>query len=179
VAARRVGDGVASSLPGIGEIRDLLLLIDPRADFDDRVMAGVSLLASVVTVGAAPNFAAVRAARGIAPSSRALGQALEAAGHVRPASSAAHHIVAGNAPAAARARAVLERFGIGINDAANGVFLPASRAAPNAAGAAVHSTLHTGAYYQTVNQMLLGATTRAEAEAALGAIRQGLLSGGL
>lgn len=71
------------------------------------------------------------------------------------------------------------RFGIGINDAANGVFLPASRAAPNAAGGAVHSTLHTGAYYQTVNQMLLGATTRAEAEAALAAVRQALLSGGL
>jgi hypothetical protein len=119
------------------------------------------------------------AARGIAPSSRALGQALEAAGHVRPASSAAHHIVAGNAPAAAQARAVLQRFGIGINDAANGVFLPATRAAPNAAGAAVHSTVHTNAYYQTVNQMLGAATTRAEAEAALGAIRSALLSGGL
>ena len=44
---------------------------------------------------------------------------------------------------------------------------------------AVHSTVHTNTYYQTVNQMLGAATTRAEAEAALGAIRQALLSGGM
>ena len=61
----------------------------------------------------------------------------------------------------------------------NGVFLPATTASQNVAGAAVHSTLHTNAYYQAVNQMLLGATNRAEAEAALKAIGQALLSGGL
>jgi Arc/MetJ-type ribon-helix-helix transcriptional regulator len=69
--------------------------------------------------------------------------------------------------------------GVGINDATNGVFLPATRVAPNPAGTAVHSTIHTNTYYQTVNQMLGAATTRAEAEAALQAIRQSLLSGGL
>jgi hypothetical protein len=74
---------------------------------------------------------------------------------------------------------VLQRFGIGINDAMNGVFLPANRVAPNAAGAAAHPPLHTKQYYQTVNQMLDAATTRAEVEAALNAIRQALLSGGL
>ena len=111
--------------------------------------------------------------------SRALGQALEAAGHVRPAGSAAHHIVAGGAKAAAPARAALQRFGIGINDAANGVFLPASRAAPNASGAAVHSTLHTRAYYEAVNDALGQAKTRTEALEVLGALRQGLLGGGL
>ncbi len=73
---------------------------------------------------------------------------------MRPAGAATHHIVAGGAEAAAPARAVLQRFGIGINDAVNGVFLPASRAAPNAAGAAVHSTVHTRAYYQAVNEAL-------------------------
>jgi RHS repeat-associated protein len=115
----------------------------------------------------------------VAPSSRALGRTLESAGYTRPPGSAAHHIVAGRAAAAGPARAVLKRFGIGINDAANGVFLPANRAAPNAAGAAVHSTLHSNLYYQTVNQMLGAATTRAEAEAALGSILQALLSGAL
>jgi hypothetical protein len=139
--------------------------------------------AAIVTLPIGGEFAIlVRAgltARVIVPSSRALGRALEAAGHARPAGSAAHHIVAGNAPAAAQARAVLQRFGIGINDAINGVFLPATRAAPNATGAAAHSTVHTNAYYQTVNQMLGAATTRAEAEAALRAISQALLAGGL
>jgi RHS repeat-associated protein len=119
------------------------------------------------------------AARAIAPSSRALGAALEASGVARPAASAAHHIVAGEAAAAAPARAVLQRFGIGVNEAANGVFLPATRVAANPLGAAAHSTVHTNAYYQTVNQMLGAATTRAEALEALNAIRQRLLSGGL
>ena len=96
----------------------------------------------------------------------------------------AHHIVAFKARDASRTRAILARFGIGINDAANGVFLPATRAAPNPAapnptGAAVHSTLHTNQYYRTVNNLLVKATTRAEAEAILASIRQRLLSGGL
>ncbi len=42
--------------------------------------------------------------------------------------------------AASPARQVLEFFGIGINDAANGVFLPGNLAAENATGAAVPST---------------------------------------
>jgi RHS repeat-associated protein len=121
--------------------------------------------ATLKAIGVA--FTGVRAARGIA-SSRKLGRALEAAGHVRPPNSHAHHIVAGGAPAAERARGVLERFGIGINDAANGVFLPA----------AYHRSMHDGAYYTMVNRLLGAATSRAEAEAALGAIRDALLSGG-
>jgi hypothetical protein len=74
---------------------------------------------------------------------------------------------------------LLARFGIGINDAANGVFLPATRAAPNQGGAAVHSTVHTRAYFQAVNEELGQATTRAEALEVLNALRQGLLGGGL
>lgn len=97
----------------------------------------------------------------------------------RPAGAAAHHIVAGEAAAAAQTRAVLHRFGIGMNEAVSGVFLPASRVSANPLSAAVHSTLHTSAYYQAVNQMLGAATTRAEALEALGAIRQALLGEGL
>jgi hypothetical protein len=107
------------------------------------------------------------AARGIAPSSRALGRALEAAGHVRPPGAATHHIAAGSAKAAAPARAALERFGIGINDAANGVFLP-----PN-----VHAPLHTNAYYDAVNSALGQATTRQEALEVLDTIGRGIAVG--
>jgi RHS repeat-associated protein len=120
-----------------------------------------------------------RIANGLAPSSKALAAAMEAAGVTGGAGKAAHHIVAGSAEAAAPARQVLTRFGIGINDAANGVFLPGNLATENAAGAAVHSTIHTSAYYDTVNTMLGAATTRAEALDALGSIRQSLLGGGL
>ncbi len=100
-------------------------------------------------------------------SSRALGSALVAAGFARPANSAAHHIVAATAGAAQRAQEVLLRFGIGINDAMNGVFLPR----------AFHESLHTNAYYQAVNSMLAAATTRHEALLILDRIRTLLLEG--
>ncbi|GAB4570514.1 MAG: hypothetical protein Tsb0020_25360 [Haliangiales bacterium] len=119
------------------------------------------------------------AAGSVAPSSRVLGEALEAAGHIRPPGAAAHHIVAGKAPAAADARAVLNKFNIGINNAINGVFLPATRASPNVTGTAVHSTLHTRKYYRYVNNALNSAKTRVQAEAILNRIREKLLSGGI
>ena len=37
---------------------------------------------------------------------------------------AAHHIVAGKAPSAEAARQILLEYGVDIDDAANGVFLP-------------------------------------------------------
>ena len=92
---------------------------------------------------------------------------------------AAHHIVAGVAPAAQTARDILDHFGIDINSAANGVFLPASSKSPNPTGAAVHSTLHTGEYYTTVNNMLSQATSAEDAIAILQAIASDLKSGGL
>ncbi len=111
--------------------------------------------------------------------SRILGLNLEKSGVVRPAESAAHHIVAEGAPEAAPAREVLGRYGIDINDAANGVFLPGYQTSANPAGAAVHGGLHTEPYYRTVNRRLGGATTREEVLDALDAIRNELLSGGL
>lgn len=111
-------------------------------------------------------------------SSRLLGEALEAAGDVRYAESAAHHMVAGTAQAAKPARSVLNQFGIGINTAENGVFLPQNLAAPNPLGAAVHSKVHTREYYETVNEIMRQATTRQEALEALSVIKQTLLNGG-
>jgi RHS repeat-associated protein len=119
------------------------------------------------------------AATSAAADSNALAKALLNAGDTRGPSTAAHHIVAGNAPLAARARAVLDKFGIGINDAINGVFLPANRFSPNAGGAAVHASLHTTSYFTEVNRLLSAATSRAEAELILGGIRSALLAGGL
>ena len=117
-------------------------------------------------------------AKSLTPSSKVLGEALEAAGTARPAQTAAHHLVAGSAKTAGPARAALDRFGIGINDAANGVFLPANRLSANAFDAAVHSTVHTRTYYGAVNALLGQATTRAEALGALQIIRNSLLGGG-
>jgi RHS repeat-associated protein len=104
----------------------------------------------------------------VVPSSRALGRALEAIGQARQARDAAHHIVAGSAAAAAPARATLQRLGIGINDAANGVFLRDAE----------HAGLHTAEYYSTVNNALANVATKAEAEQILQSIGQRLQSGG-
>jgi hypothetical protein len=68
-----------------------------------------------------------------------------------------------------------------MNDAANGVFLPGSTKIAVARGttAVAHGPLHTAAYYNTVNALLATATTRDEALAILGTIRDALLNGGL
>ena len=107
------------------------------------------------------------AAEQIAPSSRALGRALETAGRVRQTGDDAHHVVAGRARAAAPARAILARWGIDLNDPANGVFLPGAR----------HAGVHTAEYYEAINKALAGAGTKAEAEQILQSIGQRLQSG--
>ncbi len=112
-------------------------------------------------------------------SSRILAANLKAAGFKRPRDSDAHHMVAGNAPAAARARAVLQKYSIDINDQINGVFLPSSLDAANPYGSAVHSTVHTNQYFEIVNQMLESARDELQVKAALGQIRRDLLAGGL
>ena len=96
------------------------------------------------------------------PSSSKLAQNLINECISRPVQTAAHHIVAGSAKAAGQARSILAKFGIGINDAANGVFLPANRNSVNFTGAVVHSTLHTTEYYDRINELLGNCTSRKE-----------------
>jgi hypothetical protein len=147
---------------------DVLTLLDYENASTGQIVLSSGGLAASAILGPM-RAGAAGAGRAAVPSSRALGRALEGAGHVRAAGSAAHHIVAGGAGKAAEARGVLERFGIGINEASNGVFLPSG----------VHAPIHTNAYYEAVNNALRQATTRQEAVQALDAIRQSILGGGL
>jgi hypothetical protein len=101
-------------------------------------------------------------------SSSALGRNMERAGQTRPPGTAAHHLVAGNAKPAARSQAILQKFGIGINDAENGVFLPLK----------THYHVHTKAYYKSVYDELFKATTREEVIDVLASIRYALMNGG-
>lgn len=80
---------------------------------------------------------------------------------------AAHHIVAGNASAAKYSRSILKKFGIGINDAINGVFLSNT----------YHNRLHTKAYYDKVNYLLGRAKTREDLIKILNYIAQQLREG--
>ncbi|MGV8857608.1 RHS repeat-associated core domain-containing protein [Rhodoglobus sp.] len=141
-------------------------------------VAGITALSGLVSGGASAAGAANTTVAISRPSSRVLGANLEAAGTIRPAGSAAHHIVAGNAKSAAQSRATLQRLGIDINDASNGVFLPGRLTSPNPTGAAVHSTIHTNAYYQEVNRLVVKSTSPAGATDVLNLIRSQLLSGG-
>jgi hypothetical protein len=96
----------------------------------------------------------------------------------RPPGYEAHHIVAGNRDRAATARDILKKFKIGINDASNGVFLPAEKTTQPTNGEAIHGTLHKNKYYDAVNDALAQATTREEAIATLQEIGRKLQSGG-
>jgi hypothetical protein len=77
--------------------------------------------------------------------SQILGQNLRDKGIPRPSPEHdAHHIVAVNHPKAAPARKILEKFGIDINSAQNGVWLDSK----------VHAGVHTNDYYNRVNTLL-------------------------
>ncbi len=110
-------------------------------------------------------------------SSTKLSQNLINSGISRPAQTAAHHIVAGSAKMAAPARAILSEYGISINSALNGVFLPANKNSINTMGSNIHSTLHTNTYYETVNTMLNACTSKQEVIETLDTIKNMLLLG--
>lgn len=93
-----------------------------------------------------------------------------ATGQAKPAGYETHHIVpsGNNYKSARKARQILEKFGIDVNDAGNGVFLPDS----------VHNGLandHT--YMNAVLDDLQQATSRNEATDILQRIGQKLLDG--
>ena len=111
------------------------------------------------------------------PDSKILRRNLENAGVDRPTyANAAHHIVAGGRKidAAINSRNILKQYGIDINDAANGVFLPTDR---NVIGAIYHPSMHTKAYYKKVNDMLGYATSRQDVLDILNDISNQLLEG--
>lgn len=100
---------------------------------------------------------------------------LAASGAVRQAGEAAHHIVAKAARAAQPARDVLGKVGIKVNDAVNGVILPAAK---DYVGQAVnHLSLHTEKYYNAVNKALANVQVREEAEAVLNSVAEALKNG--
>jgi RHS repeat-associated protein len=106
-----------------------------------------------------------------------LAENLIAAGTKRAAGTAAHHIVASGSKRAREARKLLRKFGIDINDAANGVFLRKNKKVVSSAQGAIHSTVHTKEYFTAVEEALEQAGNRQEATQILDDIRQSLLSG--
>lgn len=111
-------------------------------------------------------------------SSKKLGAALIKAGKVRLDGHEAHHIVAGGHEWAEPAQEVLKKFGIKLDDAVNGVFLPGTMKSPNPLGSQVHRPLsNLEAYYKKVNKELVDLTTKKEVIAALRKIADELTKG--
>lgn len=80
-------------------------------------------------------------------------------------------------PHARESREILEDFGIDIDSAENGVFLPANKRSPNPNGSSVHSRIHGNQYYLDLVTSLRQASNRAEAVDVLQSFRSALLSG--
>ena len=92
------------------------------------------------------------------PNSRKLRQNMIKAGvEVPDYPNAAHHIVAGKSPKVAEARAILQKYGVDINDASNGTFLPTVK---GVAKGAYHPSLHTDSYYRKVTELLSSAKSK-------------------
>lgn len=87
---------------------------------------------------------------------------------------AAHHIVAGNDRRAAGLRNILEKYGIDINSADNGVFLPTEKGVSEAT---YHRGLHTNNYYKNVERLFQGVSSKEEAIEVLQNIREQLIEG--
>lgn len=116
-------------------------------------------------------------------SARAHRYALEAAMKLPPfnmtrqAGQALHHIVGLADEEAELARRILKKFKVHIDEAYNGVYLPASTKSPNPMGSMVHSKLHTKEYYRKVNKFLGVAKSRQDVIERLERIRKTLLDG--
>ncbi|MBK9266783.1 MAG: AHH domain-containing protein [Polyangiaceae bacterium] len=95
----------------------------------------------------------------------------------KAAGESTHHIVALEDEPAREARTILDKFNIKIDEAVNGVFLPATKSSPNPTGAIVHATLRNGEYYDRVNRFLRKARSQADLIKRLKRIRETLLDG--
>lgn len=97
---------------------------------------------------------------------------------LRPAASCAHHIVALSDKEALRSRQRLFGWGIGINDADNGVFLPRDGVGlPNYPKAAHHTPHHRVRYHIQVWMRLQRASDHADGRVQLRGMKADLLAG--
>ena len=95
-----------------------------------------------------------------------LAEAMDKAGVANPGPGyQLHHIVCRTDPAASKARDILEKFGIGINSVANGVYL------------SNHSGRHISDYSTKLTKTLQNAQTLEEVIDILNTCRKGLLEG--
>lgn len=101
-----------------------------------------------------------RVLRGNMAANRRIGRGVPKEGY------AAHHIVPSTHAGAEEARKLLDKWGIGVNDGLNGVFVP-----PH-----IHARLHSKAYIDAVTEALKGAKSRPNAIARLDEIAKRIIA---
>lgn len=89
----------------------------------------------------------------------------------------AHHVVEGNAKAAQASREILTKFGIGINDAENGVLLRSDAA--SIYPGALHNTSHADKYSEYVYSKIKNVKSRDELVLRLTEVKKALVDGTL
>lgn len=173
---------VATSPTGVGAVGGGAVAIEEA--LRGVLLLGVSFASTCMATRSANNMAKSVAkfnkTVGRSAAAKVLGQNLENATHlgarsVKPSfKHAAHHIAAGFSKKAAEARRILKKYGIDINAAENGVFLPIQKGVSKAC---YHPKLHTNAYYKRVNDMLQKARSKDDVIAILDDIAEQLLNG--
>uniref|UniRef100_UPI0009DC16A9 RHS repeat-associated core domain-containing protein n=1 Tax=Chitinilyticum litopenaei TaxID=1121276 RepID=UPI0009DC16A9 len=111
--------------------------------------------------------------------SKALGQNMEKAGIPRPKNTTPHHIAGDTGQAAQPGLAILKKHGIGVDDAANGVFLPNRGNTDLSTPGILHNGRHPNKYIEAVNKRLHKADVKGGKQAVLNelnAIRTELLN---
>lgn len=112
----------------------------------------VAEAAAAAAVAAAARAATTPTGQRVVAQSAVLARNMMNSGVTRAANTHAHHIVAGASRFATASRAKLDELSIGINEAANGVFVPA----------ATHLRMHSKAMYQAVENAMKAASNREE-----------------
>lgn len=90
---------------------------------------------------------------------------------------AAHHVIEGSDPAAAKSREILKKFHIGINDAENGVLLPTDEM--SIYKGAMHNTNHSNKYSLYVYNKIKNVKSQLELISKLTEIKRSLVNGSL
>jgi A nuclease family of the HNH/ENDO VII superfamily with conserved AHH len=154
------------------EVRNALLIREEKA----RV-----LYKNGVTLPAAAELLLANALRKDYNHRRTLSRNIVAAtSQPRPTDSCAHHIVAHRDPEATSSRTLLYGWGIGINDADNGVFLPSKGPGlPGYPNAPRHDPHHRATYHVAVYMQLRRGRDVESGRQRLRSIKTQLLSGAL
>jgi RHS repeat-associated protein len=124
--------------------------VDPSGENYLNMLYTLSIMSTLAARYTPAMVQVVQWANRIVPSSVSLANNLIRAGFARPAGTAAHHIVAGLAQIAYPARSILFKYGVEINEVANGMFLKS----------ATHWGIHSMKYYNRVNALLRNPTSK-------------------